>query len=153
MSITTRKVVTLNPDTTDAAVQGVPQYMGISNKSADSTGIAMNITAFKPGGKAKAHYHQGFETAIYGLSGGTLLYWGEQLEHVCAIDPGTFCFIPAGVPHVAFNISDTEPALAVSSRNDPVEQENVVLVPELDGLRDADAAVMKARYASQKAKP
>lgn len=150
MSTSTRKVVTLNPDTTDAAVQGVPQYMGISNKSSGSTGIAMNITAFGPGGKAKAHYHQGFETAIYGLRGTTVLYWGEQLEHVCRIDPGTFCFIPANVPHVAFNLSDTEPALAVSSRNDPVEQENVVLVPALDGLRDTDAAALKVRAASQK---
>lgn len=148
MTTTMRKVVTLNADTTAAAVQGVPQFMGISANSAGSTGIAMNLTAFGPGGKAKVHYHCGFETAIYGLSGTTVLYWGEQLEEMCMIDPGTFCFIPADVPHVAFNLSDTEPALAVSCRNDPVEQENVVLLPELDGLRDADAAAVKAHAAA-----
>lgn len=153
MSTSMRKVVTLNPVATAEAVQGVPQFMGISNKSAGSTGIAMNITAFGPGGNAKVHCHKGFETAIYGLQGSTVLYWGEKLEHVCTIDPGTFCFIPADVPHVAFNMSDTEPALAVSCRNDPVEQENVALLPELDGLRDADAAALKAkvRAMSQKA--
>lgn len=91
---TTQKVVTLNPDMTSAAVQGIPQFMGISGKSAGSTGIAMNITAFGPGGKAKVHYHSGFETAIYGLVGTTVLYWGEQLENMCRIDPGVFCFIP-----------------------------------------------------------
>ncbi|HLU18904.1 MAG TPA: cupin domain-containing protein [Pusillimonas sp.] len=146
---TTQKVVTLNPDMTSAAVQGIPQFMGISGKSAGSTGIAMNITAFGPGGKAKVHYHSGFETAIYGLVGTTVLYWGEQLENMCRIDPGVFCFIPPDTPHIAFNLSDTEPAYAVSCRNDPVEQENVVLVPELDGLRDADAAAYKAQEANK----
>lgn len=43
---------------------------------------------------------------------------------MCRIDPGVFCFIPPGVPHIAFNLSDTEPALAVSCRNDSIEQEN-----------------------------
>lgn len=142
---TNRKVVTLHPDTTDAAVQGIPQYVGISGNSAGSTGIAMNLTAFGPGGKAKAHYHRDFETALYGVTGRIGLYHGAQLEGYCLIAPGTFCFIPPGVPHVAFNISDTEPATAISCRNDATEQENVALVPELDGLRDADIEEMKRR--------
>nr|WP_229583214.1 cupin domain-containing protein [Paracoccus sp. S-4012] len=104
----------------------------------------MNLTAFPPGGKAKAHYHRGFETAIYGLTGRMALYHGPQLEEMSLIEPGSFCFIPAGIPHVAFNLSETEPATAISARNDPAEQENVILVPELDGLRDADAAALRA---------
>lgn len=145
MTATPQKVVALNPQTTSLAVQGMPQFFGISRASAGAEGISMNLTTFGPGGKAKAHFHRGFETAIYGLSGRTALYYGPRLEEMCMIVPGTFCFIPAGVPHVAFNMSDTEPATAISSRNDPVEQENVVLVPELDGLRDADVAALKAR--------
>lgn len=145
MNETSQKVVILNPAATKVAVQGMPQFFGISRASAGAEGISINLTTFGPGGKAKAHYHRGFETAIYGLSGRTALYYGAQLEEMCMIEPGTFCFIPAGVPHVAFNMSDTDPATAVSSRNDPVEQENVVLVPELDGLRDADVAALKAQ--------
>lgn len=147
MSSTNQKVTLLNPETTSSAVQGMPQFFGISRASAGAQGISMNLTSFGAGGKSKAHYHRGFETAIYGLSGRTALYYGAQLEEMCVIEPGTFCFIPAGVPHVAFNMSDTEPATAVSSRNDPVEQENVVLLPELDGLRDSDAAALKAQEA------
>ena len=55
-----------------------------------------------------------------------------------------FCFIPPFVPHKAFNLSDTEPATALSARNDPQEQENVVLTPELDdGRTDAIVAERK----------
>lgn len=135
---TSKKIVTLHPKGTDEAVQGIPQYVGISAKTAGSTGIAMNLTAFGPGGKAKVHYHRGFETSLYGVSGRIGMYTGARLENYCVIEPGTFCFIPPGVPHVAFNLSDTEAATAISSRNDASEQENVALVPELDGLRDAE---------------
>lgn len=142
-TMTMLKVVTLRPDNTDAAVQGIPQYVGISGKSAGATGIAMNLTAFGPGGKAKVHYHRDFETALYGVSGRIGLYHGPKLEDYCLIEPGTFCFIPPGVPHVAFNLSDSESATAISCRNDAAEQENVALVPELDGLRDADIDAIK----------
>jgi uncharacterized RmlC-like cupin family protein len=140
---TDQTVVTLTPDTSATAVQGMPQFFGISGATAGARGLSMNLTAFGPGGKAKAHYHRDFETAIYGLSGRIALFHGPALEEVSLIEPGTFCFIPAGVPHVAFNLSDTQPATALSARNDPAEQENVVLTPDLDGLRDADAARLK----------
>jgi uncharacterized RmlC-like cupin family protein len=38
-----------------------------------------------------------------------------------------FRFIPPGVPHQRHNLSATELARAIESRNDPNEQENVVL--------------------------
>lgn len=144
-----QKVTIVTPRTTNIAVQGMPQFFGISGASAGARGISMNVTAFGPGGQAKAHYHRGFETAIYGISGRVALYYGPALEEQCVIEPGSFCFIPAGVPHVAFNLSDTEPAISLSSRNDPAEQENVILMPELEGLRDADAAILKAREAAR----
>src|SRR5690625_1543542 len=103
-SNSSQTVVTLHPENTDIVKQGIPQFVGISGDSAGATGIAMNLTAFGPGGKAKVHYHRGFETALYGISGRIGMYYGDQLEDYCLILPGTFCFIPAGVPHVAFNL-------------------------------------------------
>jgi len=41
-------------------------------------------------------------------------------------EPGDFLFIPS-VPYQPYNLSQTEPARALVSRNDPNEQENVVL--------------------------
>ena len=40
--------------------------------------------------------------------------------------------VPAGVPHVAVNASNTEEAEAILSRTDPNEQESVVLLPKLE---------------------
>ncbi|MEM6461394.1 MAG: cupin domain-containing protein [Pseudomonadota bacterium] len=132
-----RPVVILTPETASEARQGMPQFFGISGASANASGISMNLTAFPPGGRAKVHYHRDFETAIYGITGRIALHWGMTLENACLIAPGTFCFIPPEVPHVAFNLSLTEPASAITARNDPAEQENVVTVPALDQRVDA----------------
>jgi uncharacterized RmlC-like cupin family protein len=139
---TKQDVVILKKDTTDIARQGMPQFFGISGNSTGATGISMNLTAFGPGGSAKAHYHKDFETAIYGVTGRIALFYGDNLEHETLIEPGVFCFIPPWVPHKAFNLSNVETATALSARNDPNEQENVVLTPELDDGR-TDAIVAK----------
>ncbi|PZO81199.1 MAG: cupin [Mesorhizobium amorphae] len=126
-------VTLIHPATTDLARQGMPQFFGISEHSAGSRGISMNMTAFPPGVAARAHFHRDFETAIYGVSGRIILLYGKELEQEMLIEPGSFCFIPAWIPHKPFNLSTTEPATALSARNDAHEQENVVLTPELEG--------------------
>jgi uncharacterized RmlC-like cupin family protein len=143
-----RDVVIIRPEQTSVARQGMPQFFGISGASTGATALSMNLTAFGPGGSAKAHYHRDFETAIYGVTGRIALFYGAALEHEVLIEPGVFCFIPPWVPHKAFNLSDTESATALSARNDPREQENVVLTPELDdGRLDAAVAARKQAYA------
>ncbi len=145
-----RDVVTIQPQTTDLARQGMPQFFGISGASAGSTALSMNLTAFGPGGAAKAHYHRDFETAIYGVTGKIALFYGKDLEKEVLIEPGVFCFIPPWVPHKAFNLSDNEGATALSARNDPAEQENVILTPDLDdGRLDAIVAERKRQYAAR----
>ena len=147
MSDDVRDVVIIRPANTETARQGMPQFFGISGASAGSTALSMNLTAFGPGGAAKAHYHRDFETAIYGVSGTIALFFGANLEKEALIEPGVFCFIPPFVPHKAFNLSDTEGATALSARNDPREQENVVLTPELDdGRLDAVVAERKRQF-------
>lgn len=144
-----RDVVTIHPKDTEQARQGMPQFFGISGGSAGATGLSMNLTAFGPGGAAKAHYHRDFETAIYGVTGRIALFYGKDLEKEVLIEPGVFCFIPPWIPHKAYNLSDTEGATALSARNDPAEQENVVLTPELDdGRLDAVVAERKRQVAT-----
>ena len=139
----------LRPAATAEARQGMPQFFGISGETVGSTSLSMNLTAFGPGGSARAHYHRDFETAIYGISGRIALFYGPNLEHEVLIEPGVFCFIPAWIAHKPFNLSDTEPATALSARNDPREQENVVLTPELDdGRTDAIITARKAHAAA-----
>jgi uncharacterized RmlC-like cupin family protein len=109
--------------------------VGVSAESVGARGIHMQIVTIPPGAKAKAHKHEAHETAIYALRGESHVWHGEQLEHHSVVKPGDFFYIPANVPHLPYNPSDTEEVVALIARTDPNEQESVVLLPGLDGLR------------------
>ena len=121
------KVITVRPEETITTKQNLPYYIGISQATAGSKALSMNLTVIPPGGSPKAHYHKDFETAIYLLKGRVETRFGENLKESMINEEGDFVFIPPGVPHKPVNLSDTEPALAIVSRNDPNEHENVVV--------------------------
>ena len=108
--------------------------VGVSAESVGARGIHMQIVTIPPGARAKAHKHEGHETAIYALRGESHVWHGEQLEHHSVVKPGDFFYIPANVPHLPYNPSDTEEVVALIARTDPKEQESVILLPQLDGL-------------------
>ncbi|GIW04405.1 MAG: cupin [Thermomicrobiales bacterium] len=119
-------------DSTYEGKQGFSYFHGISAERVGSTGICMHLLTIPPGGRAKAHLHKHHETAIYVLSGHARMRYGEQLQHELACGPGDMIYIPAGMPHLPFNASQSEPCTAVLARTDPNEQESVVLRPDLD---------------------
>jgi uncharacterized RmlC-like cupin family protein len=107
---------------------------GISAESAGARGIHLQIVKMPPGGRAKAHKHAGHETAIHVLSGESGMWYGEQLEQHLVARAGDFLYIPADMPHLPYNLSDTDECIAVIARTDPNEQESVVLLPELESI-------------------
>lgn len=107
---------------------------GISAESAGAQGLHLQMVTIPPGARAKAHKHEGHETALYALSGTSGMWWGERLEHHAEIRPGDYLYIPAGMPHLPYNPSPIEPCTALIARTDPNEQESVVLLPHLDGI-------------------
>jgi len=107
---------------------------GISAESVDAQGIHLQVVTVPPGGRAKAHKHDGHETAIYILSGESSMWYGERLEEQLSARAGDFIYIPAGMPHLPHNLSATESCVAIIARTDPNEQESVVLLPELDSI-------------------
>ena len=107
--------------------QKLPYFVGISRDSVGSKGISMNLVVIPPGGSAEPHYHKDFETAIYMLEGNVETRYGDGLKKSLVNRKGDFLFIPPDLPHQPVNLSVTEPAIAIVSRNDPNEQENVVL--------------------------
>lgn len=121
-----QQIITVRPDEAVETVQRLPNFVGISRDTAGSTGIGMNIVVIPAGAAAEPHYHDGFETAIYILSGRVETRYGEGLSQVVVNETGDFLFIPAGVPHQPRNLSDTEAARALVARNTPAEQESVV---------------------------
>jgi uncharacterized RmlC-like cupin family protein len=94
----------------------------------------LQLVTIPPGGRAKAHKHATHETAIYALKGASGVWHGERLEHHTVVKPGDFFYIPADVPHLPYNPSQTEDVVAVIARTDPNEQESVVLLPELEAI-------------------
>ena len=73
---------------------------------------------------------QGLRSAIYLIQGRVETRYGEGLKKSVVNEAGDFIFIPPDVPHQPVNLSDTEPAIAIVARNDPEEQEHVILLPE-----------------------
>jgi uncharacterized RmlC-like cupin family protein len=112
---------------------GLDYLTGISRESSGSRGLCLQLVRVPPGGRARAHYHEGHETAAYVLEGEVVTWYGPRLELHATAGPGDFLFIPAGVPHVPVNYG-TVAAVAVIARTDPHAQESVVALPELDDL-------------------
>jgi uncharacterized RmlC-like cupin family protein len=117
--------------------QGFTYAPAISAETVGASGIHMQLLTIPPGGRAKAHKHAAHETAIYVLSGEGGTYYGERLEQHLVARSGDFMYIPANVPHLPYNRSETEPCVAVVARTDPNDQESVVLLPDLDALHPA----------------
>jgi uncharacterized RmlC-like cupin family protein len=114
--------------------QAFTYFGGISAENTGASGICMHLLTIPPGGRAKAHLHENHETAIYVISGEGGSWYGENLEEHLVASAGDFMYIPAGMPHLPYNSSETEPCVAVLARTDPNEQESVVLLPELEAL-------------------
>ncbi len=100
--------------------------VGVSAAVCGSTGLSLSYVVVPPGAVADAHSHEGFETAIYQLSGRVETRYGPDLAESVVTEAGDFLFVPPGVPHQPRNLSDTEPATAIVARNDPRDEEQTV---------------------------
>jgi uncharacterized RmlC-like cupin family protein len=87
----------------------------------------MNLVIIPPGAAAEPHFHKGFESAVYVLKGRVETRYGPGLKQSVITEAGDFLFIPPDVPHQPVNLSATQAAQAIVVRNDPNEQEHVIL--------------------------
>ena len=99
---------------------------GLSGKNVGAQQLSMNLATIPPGGVAYAHIHVGFEVMLYILEGRVRHQFGPDLEHSLENVAGDFIFIEPGVPHEVFNVSDTDPVVAVVARSDASEWENII---------------------------
>ena len=116
--------------------QGLSYLTGISAETTGARGICLYLVSIPPGGRAKAHLHENHETAIYMLSGEADVWCGEGLRERLTARAGDFVYIPAGMPHLPINHSQSEPCISLIARTDPNAHESVVLLPELDEIGD-----------------
>jgi uncharacterized RmlC-like cupin family protein len=127
LNIDRTEIVTVRPEAETMTRQRLPYFVGISATTAGARGISMNLVIIPPNGSAEPHFHRDYETAIYLIQGRVETRYGKGLKRSMINEAGDFIFIPPGVPHQPFNLSTTAPAHALVARNDPNEQENVVL--------------------------
>ena len=114
--------------------QGIAFFAGVSSETAGSMGLCIHLLEIPPGGRARSHRHESHETAIYVLSGEAVVFSGAGLAIRQVARAGDFVYIPAGVPHLPANASQTDKCVGIVARTDPNEQESVVLMPDLDEL-------------------
>ena len=116
----------IRPEPQPTERQRLDYFLGVSGETCGATGLAMHLVVVPPGAAAEPHSHDGYETAIYQVSGRVETRWGNGLAESVVTEAGDFLFVPPGVPHQAVNLSETEPAVAIIARNDANEQERVV---------------------------
>ncbi len=105
---------------------GIRYKTGLSAKNVPARGLSMNVATIPPGGVAHAHVHVDFEVMLYILAGRVRHEYGPGLAKSIDNEAGDFIFIEPGVPHEVFNLSDTEPVIAVVARSDASEWENII---------------------------
>jgi uncharacterized RmlC-like cupin family protein len=131
-----KDIVTVRVGETVQSKQALPIFAGISGKTAGAKGLSLLKVVIPPGGSAEPHVHKGFESAIYLLQGRVETRYGEGLKQSVVNEAGDFLFIPPDVPHQPVNLSKTDPAIAIVARNDPDEQEHVILYSTEDAAKD-----------------
>jgi len=120
------KLVRVRPEENYTTKRNLNYFAGLSENTAGTQNLSMMLVRIPPGGRAEPHYHDGFEAGIYILEGKVDNRFGDGLKESVVTEKGDFLFIPPGVPHQPINLSPTEPALALVSRNIATEQEPVV---------------------------
>lgn len=124
------KLVRVRPGNDAVTRNTLNYFIGISENTAGSRGISMNIVRVPPGAKTEPHYHTDFEATIYVLEGEVETRFGEGLKENVVTAAGDFLYIPPGVPHQTVNLSETNEAAAVIARTTASETENTVPCPD-----------------------
>lgn len=118
-------IVVVRPAKETMTKQKLPNFVGVSGATSGAKAISMNLVVIPPGSAAVAHFHNGYETAIYMMKGRVETRYGHNLEHSVINEEGDFIYLPANLPHQPTNLSETEPVHAIVARNDANEQESV----------------------------
>ena len=101
--------------------RGVVGGAEISQATTGATNIYMGVFRVPPGARSRPHYHENCESAVYLLSGALEARWGEQLEEVVELAPRDMVYAPPRETHILQNLSDSEPAEYIVSRDSPTE--------------------------------
>ncbi len=105
---------------------GLNYKLGINKTTVGSQVLSMNVATVPPGGIAAAHIHVGFEVGLFIVQGRVLHKFGKGLRESLENSAGDFIFIEPGLPHEVYNLSDSEPIVAVVARTSPNQWDEII---------------------------
>jgi uncharacterized RmlC-like cupin family protein len=105
---------------------GLDYQLGINRETVGSNVLSMNMATVPPGGVAAAHIHVGFEVGLYIVRGQVEHRFGPRLEQRLVNGAGDFIFIEPGVPHEVYNLSDSEPVVAIVARTSADQWDDII---------------------------
>ncbi len=95
---------------------GMARRSGV-DASVGATKLWMGRVTGLPRMNSGPHHHGDAETGGYVLSGHCRIYYGKDYAEFVECGPGDFVFVPAYLPHIEENVSDTEPVEFVTVRS------------------------------------
>jgi uncharacterized RmlC-like cupin family protein len=101
--------------------------LGLNKQTVGTEVLSMNLAMVPPGGVAYAHIHVGFEVGLYIISGQVEHRFGPGLTRRLVNGAGDFIYIEPGVPHEVYNLSNTEPIVAIVARTTPNQWDEIIL--------------------------
>lgn len=105
---------------------GIHYKQGLSGRNVSAQGLSMNVATIPPGAVARAHIHVDFEVMLYILEGRVRHRFGPGLRNTLDNEAGDFIYIEPGVPHEVYNLSDSEPVVAVVARSASDEWDKII---------------------------
>jgi uncharacterized RmlC-like cupin family protein len=107
---------------------GTAQTSGSERRAAITLALGIDTTMWggrfevKPGGRTGIHHHGEQQTIAFVLSGVCEVRWGERGQFAAIAHAGDFIHVPAFVPHMEINPSETDsfPWVVVRSTATPI---------------------------------
>jgi uncharacterized RmlC-like cupin family protein len=97
--------------------QGLEYFAGVCAQTTGSQKLCLHLVTIPPLARAKPHLHESHERAVYLLSGEAGRWYGEHLREHMWLHVGDFLYIPANMPHLPYNASDSVPCVGVIARD------------------------------------
>jgi uncharacterized RmlC-like cupin family protein len=114
--------------------RGTQQTPGSERQAAVAAELSIHSTMWgglfevEPGARTGIHHHGAQQTIAYVLSGACEVRWGANGEFTASAEAGDFVHVPAFLPHMEINKSESQPFrwVVVRSTSTPI----VVNLPE-----------------------
>lgn len=105
----------------------------ITGSTAGARALSGGAVRMPPGAVSKVHRHARSEIIVAVLSGlAATVVWEDGRPRTLYHEFGQMCYVAAGVPHCAVNLSMTSEVVALEFRTDRDFNADVVLLPDLE---------------------